>query len=200
VLNSNNFRRVFASPAGEPPQVEAVILYEDFDCGFRLKQAFDGLFGEVFGRAGSAARYRLSLWSLQMLRSKPISTAAARESARAAVFCVAVLRNHHLTREAVSQVRHWLAHRKEQPSAVVLASYGANPATLLSSPAGAYLRMAAARTGKTFLVHPLGEPRLGPLRPTPGSARRAPPRPPPATLARGGRNQARRESIIGGSS
>lgn len=156
MLNADCLRRVFQARPGEPPRVGGVILYGDFTCGLRLKHAFDEVFREVFSRVGWAARYHLSLWHFPMLRVRAICGMAAEDAANTVVFGVAAPGEGNLGPEVAFLIQEWLAHRDGEPRALVLADYGDDPIALRSSPAGAYLRAAARRTGMIFLVHPLG--------------------------------------------
>jgi hypothetical protein len=171
MLKAQYLKRILEAQPGEPPKVEAVILYEDFTCGLRLKYAIEELFNEVFSQVGWAAHYRLSLWSFQKLRARTVCAMAARESANASVFAVALDGGQQLVPEITSLVQEWLARRDGQSCALVVAGYGHDPVALRSSSAGTFLRSAAKRTGQLFLVHPLGQALLRSLQAVEGKSR-----------------------------
>ena len=163
MLTAQRLKRILNLRPGEPPKVEALILYDNLACGLRVKHALDEWFGDVLGATGWGAHYRVNLWNFQVLQVPAIRAEAAHDAARSNLFCVAVTDSQPLGPEIAALVRLSLAHGGEQPRALILAGFAADELALQSSPAGIYLRMAARRAGTLFLAHPLAQLPLGPV-------------------------------------
>ena len=125
------------------PQVEVLILYEDFDTGLRAKRSLDFLPDQFPAHAKLSAK----LWRTQLLSDPLLGEQAALEAAAAEVIILSVHGRSALPAEVRAWLNRWLGHKRRRPYAlgVLLDSGGASEGS--GNPVVGYMQAVAAAAG-----------------------------------------------------
>jgi hypothetical protein len=132
--------------SGFQPELNVVLVYEDFEMGMEGKKVFDMIAGE----AGGADAARLTVWKFDFFHSPELTRALSLQAAEADVIIVAPRCANYLPPQVKNWLEEWPPRRRIPNGALVSLFHPEEAAASRTSEAALLLWRAAERAGMEF--------------------------------------------------
>ena len=138
-----------AAAVDDGPRLHALLVYEDFHTGLRIKQAFD----HVVSHLEPKEEFHVNAWRFSLLCEPVLRSRAASEAAESDIVLLSAHGKSQLPAEIKSCLCQWLDQKDDRPHALVVSLDADAKQSGEADETLAYLRSMAEQAGLDMFTH-----------------------------------------------